>query len=204
MVNQPHKPTPQQRILTAALHEFATHGYEAASTNAIATRAKVAKGLVFHYFEDKDQLFIKVFDVEVRRFTERVFAFADPLPSDLFERLLQLTTHKLQIGQQHPHMVDFLLVALTETPPRVRAQLMKRQAALTMTFWPRFVEGIDGSRLRKGLKIADAIETLTVLSDGLEKQLSAQLRSHTATLEQVTRIAWKHYARLRDGLYRPN
>lgn len=44
-------------ILAAAEIEFATNGYAAARTESIATRANVAKGLIFHYFDSKDGLY---------------------------------------------------------------------------------------------------------------------------------------------------
>ena len=44
----------RQRIVLAAVAEFARSGYAAASTNAIAQEAGVAKGLVFHHFENKE------------------------------------------------------------------------------------------------------------------------------------------------------
>jgi AcrR family transcriptional regulator len=53
-------PTPDRRarIVDAAIDEFAARGFEAASTNAIAESAGVAKGLVYHYFGDKEALFL--------------------------------------------------------------------------------------------------------------------------------------------------
>jgi len=53
-------PDARSRILSAALTEFALHGAEAASTNAIAASASVAKGLVFHYFGSKPELYAAV------------------------------------------------------------------------------------------------------------------------------------------------
>lgn len=44
-------------ILAAAEIEFATHGFAGARTEAIAERAKVVKGLLFHYFKSKEGLY---------------------------------------------------------------------------------------------------------------------------------------------------
>ncbi len=190
----------KERILAAALEEFATRGYEASSTNAIASRAGVAKGLVFHYFQNKERLFIELFDHEIERLSQGVFHFGEPMSPDLFTRLHQLTVRKLQLAHEHPLAVDFLLVALTEAPQSLRAELSLKQAALLQKSWPRFLEGIDATGLRPGLSLTDAIETLTALSEGLEKRLTLLLKTKQATLEQVTELAWKHIARLRDGL----
>ena len=44
-------------ILAAAEIEFATHGFTAARTESIAARANVVKGMIFHYFKNKEGLF---------------------------------------------------------------------------------------------------------------------------------------------------
>ncbi len=44
-------------ILDAALHVFAEHGYESARLDEVAARAGVAKGTLYLYFRDKEDLF---------------------------------------------------------------------------------------------------------------------------------------------------
>jgi AcrR family transcriptional regulator len=44
-------------ILDAALHVFAEHGYESARLDEVAARAGVAKGTLYLYFKDKEDLF---------------------------------------------------------------------------------------------------------------------------------------------------
>ncbi len=44
-------------ILTAALDEFASRGFEAARLDDVARRAGVAKGTIYLYFRDKESLF---------------------------------------------------------------------------------------------------------------------------------------------------
>ncbi|MGV0792490.1 TetR/AcrR family transcriptional regulator [Mycolicibacterium sp. XJ1819] len=54
-------------LLTAARHLFARDGFEATSLDAVAARAEVTKGAVYHHFEGKRQLFEAVFTREVAR-----------------------------------------------------------------------------------------------------------------------------------------
>ena len=44
-------------ILSAALDEFSTRGFEAARLDDVARRAGVAKGTIYLYFRDKESLF---------------------------------------------------------------------------------------------------------------------------------------------------
>ncbi|PRY39696.1 TetR/AcrR family transcriptional regulator [Umezawaea tangerina] len=46
----------RERILTAAAHVFAEHGYAAGTTNRIAERARVSIGSLYQYFPNKDSI----------------------------------------------------------------------------------------------------------------------------------------------------
>ncbi len=52
----------QAQILDAAETLFASHGYDGASMNAIATEAKVPKANVLYYFKSKDNLYEAVLE----------------------------------------------------------------------------------------------------------------------------------------------
>jgi AcrR family transcriptional regulator len=54
-------------LVDAARELFAGDGYEATSLDAVASRAGVTKGAVYHHFEGKRQLFEAVFAREVER-----------------------------------------------------------------------------------------------------------------------------------------
>jgi TetR/AcrR family transcriptional regulator len=47
----------QQRILDAALNEFAAQGFAGARVDVIARRARINKRMLYHYFGDKEGLF---------------------------------------------------------------------------------------------------------------------------------------------------
>ena len=50
----------QERILDAAIHEFASRGFNGANINIIARRAGVSIGSMYSYFESKEELFLTV------------------------------------------------------------------------------------------------------------------------------------------------
>jgi TetR/AcrR family transcriptional regulator len=47
----------RRKILDAARREFGKHGLQGARVEAIARRARVNKGLIFYYFQSKEELF---------------------------------------------------------------------------------------------------------------------------------------------------
>lgn len=64
-------PAQQAAILDAALHEFASHGYSGASLNRIIEAAKVSKGSMYYYFDDKEDLYAHVIRVQLEALFQR-------------------------------------------------------------------------------------------------------------------------------------
>ncbi len=64
----PVKRSVQKRslILSAAMHHFAHHGYEAARVGDIASQLGIAKGSVFQHFGSKDGLFFEAYKAALR------------------------------------------------------------------------------------------------------------------------------------------
>ncbi|ULE32781.1 TetR/AcrR family transcriptional regulator [Mycobacterium sp. IDR2000157661] len=61
-------------LVDAARELFASDGYESTSLDAVAARAEVTKGAVYHHFAGKRQLFEAVFTREVERMTAPLLA----------------------------------------------------------------------------------------------------------------------------------
>jgi AcrR family transcriptional regulator len=70
----------KQQLFEAALAEFAAHGVAGARVERLARRAGISPGLVYSFYEGKEQLFDAVFDHIVERATATVPIDADHLP----------------------------------------------------------------------------------------------------------------------------
>ena len=46
------------KILQVALNEFANYSYEKSSINRICTEGNISKGVMYHHFKDKDELYL--------------------------------------------------------------------------------------------------------------------------------------------------
>lgn len=193
-------PSAKERVLRAALAEFAARGYEAASTNTIAAQAGVAKGLVFHHFGSKEQLFLAVVQAVLHEVRDALLADAEALPRELFERLHAWHVRKVALMQARPEVFEVFVAALTEAPGSLRREITRAQQRVLEEAWPRVLEGVDATRLRPGLSLADAVETLSLLAEGLERQLLSAARQRVS-LDELSARAWVHFARVRDGLY---
>jgi AcrR family transcriptional regulator len=78
----------RERILAAAAHVFAEHGYSAGTTNRIAAAADLSIGSLYQYFPNKDSILVELTRAHLRAGSEHLFArLAEGLPPDLGGRL---------------------------------------------------------------------------------------------------------------------
>ncbi len=81
----------RERILTAAVEEFKTHGYSDASIRNIANNAEISLGNVYRYFTNKEALYFAVinpFMESIKQYIERDFSFQGKTMSEVADTLL--------------------------------------------------------------------------------------------------------------------
>lgn len=86
----------QERIITAAINEFANEGYELANTNRIAEKAKISVGSLFNYFATKKNLFLYIVmygSQIIESYTGEVITDPEKTVAEKIEYLLRLAIH---------------------------------------------------------------------------------------------------------------
>lgn len=151
----------QERILNAAIKEFAQKGFENASTNEIVKEAEISKGLLFHYFKNKKQLFLFLFDYFIEIITNEFYQKIDLLETDFFERTKQASFVKMELLKKFPDIFKFLEVAYMEDAAAVRHELDVRKKELTAVNMNRIFEGIDYSKFREDVDVEKVLKIIT-------------------------------------------
>jgi AcrR family transcriptional regulator len=124
------------QILEAALAEFAERGYGGARMAAVAGRAGIAKGLVYHYFPSKEDLF----RATVRACTQPVFDEVERrmvgFPGGARELLAALVgiAYERVCGQPRERSLFKLIIAEAEQFPELaafyRTEVLSRAVAI--------------------------------------------------------------------------
>ena len=96
-----HDDARKNRILEAALIEFSEKGYKKASTNTIVKEAKVSKGLLFHYFISKKELYIHIYNYALETITNELYENVNFADRDVLNRLSASTLQKIESYQNH-------------------------------------------------------------------------------------------------------
>ncbi|WMJ87058.1 TetR/AcrR family transcriptional regulator [Anaerocolumna sp. MB42-C2] len=155
----------QERIINAALKEFAQNGYDKASTNVIIKEAEIAKGSLFKYFNSKKELYLFLFDY-VNGIINKIYDEMDWNETDLFERMKQIGLIKLRIYKQYPKAFDFLKSVKTENSSEVKTEIDEIKKEIVGNGFGISYKNIDRSKFRDDMdteKIMNVI-TWTILS----------------------------------------
>jgi AcrR family transcriptional regulator len=164
-------PAKRSAIVNAALKEFARKGFEDASTNEIVRNAGISKGLLFHYFSTKKDLFHFLIDYSATVLKDDYRELLKLDETDLFARYRQAALLKFDIIHKHPYLYDFLGVALATEAEHIREDTIAYGRGLQ----EQFLDGIDLSRFRRGIDIPRALKLIGWAIEGYATQLQQQL-----------------------------
>ncbi|MBT2679953.1 TetR/AcrR family transcriptional regulator [Bacillus sp. ISL-35] len=163
-------PEKQERILNAALKEFAQKGYENASTNEIVKSAGISKGLLFHYFNNKKELYLFLYNHFTEVISEEFFQELDFSERDIFERLKNLMILKSRLMARHPEIFDFMMSASMESSEDVKESLNNTTTELMQDSYSKLFDNIDLEKFRDGTDIQRTINIIMWTLQGFSNQ----------------------------------
>ena len=194
----------RSRILEAALVEFAAKGYKKASTNTIVREAKVSKGLLFHYFISKKELYIYIFKHAKETVQADLYKGVNFADKDVLNRLFTSTKvvvdsylkHKLfgKIFEKHEFVEDEEILIMTN----------KISKKVNEESFAKINENIDYYVFNDAIDIERSLLTMKFTIDRLKADWKVKHQSKYTkdTLEEL-KVEIYHYLDLyKDAFYR--
>lgn len=160
----------KEKILNAAIEEFALNGYDKASTNEIVKKAGISKGILFHYFGSKKELCLYLFDYVINYYVEKFERIKAELPGDLFQRIMYRGFIKMRFAHEDPIKYEFLYKTFINPPEDIKQDLQVRYEKLYADEMPKYFHDLDYSRFRKGVDPKKAIEAVMLFIDGISNK----------------------------------
>jgi AcrR family transcriptional regulator len=161
-----------RQIMTAAAALFARQGYQKTSIDEIVREAGISKGLYYHYFENKKELYIHLYnsyaDILSNTICERV-ALSE---TDFFERLKQVSHIRIDFAVSYPSLYRFLYSAYYEEHPDIAPLIKNKNEELLQNSYQSSASNIDWSKLKQGLSPDRAIELVTWVADGFAQKIA--------------------------------
>lgn len=147
-------PDKRERVIDAALDEFAERSYHDARVTAIAENAGIAKGSFYQYFEDKKDLFKYIIGLVADKKLEYINKDMMENMQDysFFQVLRELYLSGIRFAKEHPRLLS------------IGMQLMNNQAL----YHEVFMDNLDlsyefyGKLLMKGVADGDIDPTIDI------------------------------------------
>lgn len=159
----------RKRILEAALEEFSKQGYTLSSTNTITEKAQVSKGLLFHMFHSKKQLYLTLVNSCIDDLREALNK--NPIPrDDFFEMLKASSQGKLVFYNNNQNHYKLLCEAFYNTPKEVKSEIANFYSSLSASNYSLIYETFQKESLREGVDRNKALELIMMTFNSLEKK----------------------------------
>lgn len=171
----------QERIFFGAIKMFGINGYAKTSINDIVGEAQVSKGLVFHHFENKANLYLACFEHCLELTMNQMVVLDEMTSKDFFDILQTASITKVMLMKQYPFMFEFLASAYTEQHPDIAQGVQDLMKEATAQGVPSAFSDVDTSNFQSGITLEHAIKLVTWTSEGFAREVL--LESHTTPQE---------------------
>lgn len=151
----------REHILQYAFAEFASQGYLGASVNTICAAGKISKGLLYHYYADKDTLYLACVEKCFQTLTDALSAVleAQTVTAD------QYFNARLVFFGEHPLHQRLFCDTVVNPPQHLLRELTKCRASFDAMNETMLTAILEKETLAAGISIPDAIRQLRMFED---------------------------------------
>lgn len=137
----------QNRIVHAAVLEFADKGYQHASLNIIVASTQISKGSLYQYFDNKETLFLFVFTKVTEKIKSVLVKFQkNDNPKCFFDHIELDLLSGVSFVTTYPEYYEIYLKVLFEEKVPEREKLIREIRSFSFEYLPLFA-------MKQGLKI---------------------------------------------------
>ena len=199
--------TKQKRVLAAALEVFSREGYLRANTNEIAALAEISKGLLFHYFGSKKNLYLFLLDETVKQMSERLMHINLPIQAELFELLRVVSVEKLRIAVEDPKGYRLIYEAFMHTPKGLEEDIKARFSGLFSNSAAQISALVDESLFKPTVGKTRAIKILMAYMRGVFEEYNEQNNALTPEeavgfVEDYSKQLFEDFEVFREAFYK--
>ncbi|MEK6189539.1 MAG: TetR/AcrR family transcriptional regulator [Carnobacterium alterfunditum] len=192
----------RDRILNSAMKEFSKNTFQKASTNKIVEDAGISKGLLFHYFGNKEKLYKYLEFFTFKVMTDEINNELDWNNQDILVRLKEISMIKLKVFQKYPYLTDFSLLLFKDSTVE---EIMHKYPDFPLKLYSQvYTHNIDYSLFKKDLDVEKALNiikwTMEKFSDEFRKDLELGVTKFDN--QSVEKEIFKYIDMLKECFYR--
>ena len=167
----------RQRILSAAMEEFSRKGYEGASLSALCAEKEISKGLIYHYFSGKEELYLLCVEQCFEAFTACLARAAAELHGTAREKLGDYFDARLRFFAENPLYPGIFADAVFNTPPALAEQISRLRADFDELNLSVLTAILKSQPMRVGLSPEGVAEDFRAYMDYFNLRFRGAIRS---------------------------
>ena len=181
-------------IIKVAIEEFVKNGYEKTSTDVITKRAGISKGILFHYFKSKKNLYLYLVNYVKDFLTEIAMEELKKIQSDdFFERIKEIVLLKQKLTVQYLQETQFITDAFINPPVAVKEEMeeiiKKYYEAYQEDFLLEHVyikDLIQTEKLREDISVDNVIRMTMFIAEQLSNKYLALYKNKQIDIINMT------------------
>lgn len=192
----------QQAIINMGYRVFSQNTYKKSPMSEIAAAAGISKALLFHYFTNKRELYLFLWQKSTETTIEYLQKYDCYAGSDVFEIMLRGLQAKVAVIKDYPYLSAFVMRAYYEKDPEVAQELHKLSEKFISYKENTSLLKMDPADFIPGLDLRLMYQDMYWASEGylLEKQRSGNLDADEMERDFIKMIDfWKSIYKRRDA-----
>ena len=156
----------QQRIINAAYKVFSQNSYKKSPMSEIAREGGISKALLFHYFTNKKDLYLYLWDYAIGITRKSMLQYMVLETDDFFEILKRGLMAKCQLMREYPCVFEFSLKAYYEQLPEIRGSIRTSYYDISLIRKKKVLEKADFSHFRRDINYDVMYDEIFYAVDG--------------------------------------
>lgn len=165
-------PDKRQRLVKAAMKEFGENRFEKASTNAIVKEAGISKGLLYHYFNSKEELYEYLCDYAAKAIAVPIAEEIGLEDRDIIRRIERITKLKMRILHEIPALVTFSKVMYTGMNYEDIKRIIEKYHSIPVDMY--YSHNVDETLFKEEVDVAMAVKTIQFTLEKVGENLVMQ------------------------------
>ena len=167
-------PEKRERILNAAMKEF-LQGFKNASTDNIVREAGISKGLLFHYFGTKENLYNFLIDHTVEIVQAEYVDLINIRQKDILDSIWQLSLLKQDLSIRFPTIFEFLARVYIDDRDCPAKKHLERFTAIHGKIMQDMYGHADVTLFKDDVEPEQAIKIIRWVMKGLTESMTAAM-----------------------------
>lgn len=179
------------RIIDVAYKEFSENDFKKASTNNIVKMAGVSRGLLYHYFKDKEELYEFLIINGIDRMYDSIKKNVDFESNDFLELIKSAAISKYEVSREFDFVTEFLLKIQKEDEEKYTEYKNQVKKLYSDISYEEMTKKFDESLFKEGMDPKYVIDTIRWSIEGLFQSLKPKM-------ESSKKLVWDEYIKALD------